>query len=116
VSLFEISGREGRIMPDADDWSKTSANILGPEMLTEVRSVLEQQPIILEHRLYRASTAPLRLIFEEYEDFLVHLTFRANPGDHLLIWGYSDLCKNENRLVDGKYPDDAGRTPRGGAY
>jgi hypothetical protein len=41
---------------------------------------------------------------------------RAKPGDHLLIWGFGDLCKNDNRLADGKYPDEAGRTPRGGAY
>jgi hypothetical protein len=103
-------------MSAADDWSNTGTNILAPELLTRIRSVLEQQPIILEHRLYRASSAPLRLIFDAYEDFLAHLKSRANPGDHLLIWGYSDLCRNGNQLVDGKYPDDKGRTPRGGAY
>jgi hypothetical protein len=103
-------------MSASDDWSKTGANILGAELLAKVRSALEQQPIILEHRLYRTSSAPFRLIFDEYEDFLAHLKSRANPGDHLLIWAYSDLCRNDNQLVDGKYPDDAGRTPRGGGY
>jgi hypothetical protein len=56
------------------------------------------------------------LIFDEYEDFLDHLKSGAKPGDHILIWEYSDLCRNDNNLADGKYPDDVGRTPRGGAY
>ena len=103
-------------MSEDDNWSMAGANILAPELLTSVRNILEKQPIILEHRLYRASSAPLRLIFDEYEDFLDHLKSRAKPGDHLLVWGFGDLCKNDNRLVDGKYPDEAGRTPRGGAY
>jgi hypothetical protein len=103
-------------MTARDDRSKTGLNILEPELLTKVRSILEHQPIIVEHRLYRASTAPLRLVFEEYEDFLNHLKSRANPGDRFLIWGYSDLCRDDNELADGKYPDDAGRIPRGGAY
>jgi hypothetical protein len=99
-----------------DDWSKAGASILAPELLAKVRSVLEQQPIIVEHRLYRASSPPLRLIFDEYEDFLKHLESRARPGDHLLIWRYADLCRDDNWLADGKYPDDAGNVPRGGAY
>jgi hypothetical protein len=103
-------------MSEDDNWSMADANILAPELLTCVRNILEQQPIILEHRLYRASSAPLRSIFDEYEDFLDHLKSRAKPGDHLQIWGLGDLCKNDNRLADGKYPDEAGRTPRAGAY
>jgi hypothetical protein len=103
-------------MAATDDWSKTGANILGSELLAKVQSILEEQPIIVEHRLYRASSAPLRLIFDECEDFLEHLRSHARPGDHVLIWGYSDLCRNDNKLADGKYPDDEDRTPRGGAY
>ena len=99
-----------------DDWSKAGSNILAPEFLTKIRDILKQEPIILEHRLYAGSSAPLLLIFDEYEDFLDHLKFPARPGDRLLIWGYSRLCRNDNILVDAKYPDDAGRTPRGGSY
>jgi hypothetical protein len=103
-------------MSEADNWSTAGANILAPELLDRVRNIVEQQPIIVEHLLYRGSSAPLRLIFEEYEDFLVHLKSRAKPGDRFLIWGFGDLCRNDNWLADGKYPDEAGRTPRGGAY
>jgi hypothetical protein len=107
---------EKSVMTAADEWSKTGANILASELLSEVRNILEREPIIVEHRLYGGSSAPLRLIFDEYEDFLNHLRSRAKPGDRVLIWGYSDLCRDDNKLADGKYPDDRGRTPRGGAY
>ena len=103
-------------MTSTDDWSKAGVNILAPELLTKVRNILEQEPIILEHRFYKGSSAPLRLIFDEYEDFLNHLESRARPGDRFLIWGYSKLCRDDNYLADGKYPDDLGQTPRGGAY
>jgi hypothetical protein len=99
-----------------DDWSEAGPNILTPESLSKVRDILEREPIIVEHRLYRASSAPLRLIFDEYEDFLQHLKSRARPGDRILIWGYSSLCRDDNIAVDAKYPDDAGRTPCGDAY
>jgi hypothetical protein len=103
-------------MTEKDDWSKAGVNILAPELLAKVRNILEQEPIILEHRLYRRGSAPLRLIFDEYEDFLDHLKSNARPGDRVLIWGFSNLCRDDNHLVDGKYPDESGRTPRGGAY
>jgi hypothetical protein len=102
-------------MTATDDWSNSGANILAPELLAKIRDILERQPVILEHRLYRDSSAPLRLIFDDYEDFLDHLK-SARPGDHVLVWGYADLCRGDNELVNAKYPDSTGRTPRGGPY
>lgn len=103
-------------MTTPDEWSDSGANILAPEMLDQIKTILGEQPIVIEHRLYRGSSAPLRLVFDDYEDFIDHLKSRARPGDRILVWGYSDLCKDDNWLADGKYPDDRGRTPRGGAY
>ncbi|WP_298267956.1 hypothetical protein [uncultured Bradyrhizobium sp.] len=103
-------------MATDDEWSEAGDNILAPELLAKVRDILEREPIILEHRLYRGSSAPLRLIFDDYEDFVRHLESRARPGDHLLVWGYSSLCRDDNIAMNAKYPDAAGRTPRAGAY
>ena len=89
---------------------------MAPGLLAIIREILDRQPIILEHRFYRGSSAPLRLVFDEYEDFLNHLKSRARPGDHFLVWGYSSLCRDDNTLADAKYPDDGGLTPRGGSY
>jgi hypothetical protein len=103
-------------MSEADRWSMAGANILAPDLLDRIRDIVKQQPIIVEHRLYRGGSAPIRLIFDEYEDFLNHLKSRAKLGDRFLVWGFGDLCRNDNWLADGKYPDEAGRTPRGGVY
>src|ERR1043165_8378181 len=103
-------------MTTADEWSDWGANILAPDMLDRIKTILEEQPIVIEHRLYRGSSAPLRLVFDDYEHFVDHLKSRARPGDRILVWGYDDLCRDNNWLADGKYPDDRGRTPRGGAY
>ena len=103
-------------MAACDDWSEAGNDILAPELLAKVREFSEREPIILEHRMYAGSSAPLMLIFDEYEDFIGHLGTRARPGDHLLFWGYSGLCRDDNIAVDAKYPDAAGRTPHGGSY
>ncbi len=100
----------------AADWSEGGPNILAPEFLAKVRDILEREPIILEHRFHAGSSAPERLVLDEYGDFLNHLKSRSRPGDRILIWGYSNLCRNDNIAVDAKYPDDAGRTPLGGSY
>ncbi len=99
-----------------DDWSKAGANILSPDLLAKIRAALEQEPLILEHWHYYGSRAPDRMIFEDYEDFLTYLKSHARPGDSFHIWGYAALCRDDNELVWGKYPDEKGRTPRRGAY
>jgi hypothetical protein len=103
-------------MSSSDEWSEWGYSILEPDLLTRIRGILEGQPIIVEHRLYRGSSAPLRLVFDNYEDFMDHLKSRARPGDHVLVWGFSDLCRDDSILAAGKHPDAMGRTPRFGAY
>jgi hypothetical protein len=56
-------------MSEADNWSTAGVNILAPDLLDRIRNIVEQQPVIVEHLLYRGSSAPLRLIFDEYEGF-----------------------------------------------
>jgi hypothetical protein len=93
-------------MSEADHWSMAGANILAPDLLDLIRDIVKQQPIIVEHRLYRGGSAPIRLIFDEYEDFLKHLKSRAKPGDRFLIWGFAEMAtglQTENipmRLVE----------------
>ena len=67
-------------MSEADHWSMAGANIFAPDLLDRIRDIVKQQPIIVEHRLYRSSSAPIRLIFDEYEDFLNHLRSRAKAS------------------------------------
>ena len=100
-----------------DDWTEGGQNILAPETLSRIALALEQEgPVILEHRFYRGSRSPDRLVFDDYADLLGYVKSHAKPGDHFYAWSYAQLCREDNSLVAGKYPDALGRTPRRGAY
>ncbi|HWU26673.1 MAG TPA: hypothetical protein VN154_09755, partial [Rhizomicrobium sp.] len=70
----------------------------------------------LEHRFYRGSRAPARLIFDEYDEVVEYMKANANPGDLMHVWNYLALCRDDNVLAHGNIPDAAGRTPKSGAY
>jgi hypothetical protein len=107
---------QGVLMTATDEWTKAGVSILATESLEKIRRVLDEQPIIVEHRFFRSSSSPSRLIFDEYEDFFDYVKSQARAGDHFLIWAYSELCRNDNSVAHGKYPDGLGRVPLGGAY
>ena len=101
---------------EADGWRLDRSNILSESSLSAVKSALEQEPVIVEHKLYRRSSAPKRQVFDEYDDFVEYLDKEALPGDVILVWPFSQLCRADNAIVSGKFPDNAGRTPVRGAY
>jgi hypothetical protein len=104
-------------MGDSDEWSAEGSNILSPDRLEAIRRVLEEVgPVILEHWFYYGSRSPDRLVFEDFEELLTYLQVNARPGDALHVWDFAQVCRNDNTLADGKYPDSQGRTPKGGAY
>ena len=84
--------------------------------LVRIRAVFEESPVIVEHRFYRGASAPMRLLFEGYEDFLNHVKLQSRPGDHFLIWRYDELCRDDNKVEDAKLPDLQGRVPKHGPY
>jgi hypothetical protein len=105
------------VVVESDDWQDWGNNILAPEKLAKIEKVVENLgPIILEHWFYRGGSAPDRLIFEDYESVRNYLGTRVAPGDAIHIWNYAELCRDDNSLTNGKYPDARGRTPKRGAY
>jgi hypothetical protein len=56
------------------------------------------------------------MVFDTYEDFTEFLRTRTSGGDAVDVWSMEDLCMPENRLAEGKVPDEAGCVPEGGAY
>ena len=103
-------------MSQGDDWSDHDENILAPENLARLKAALEQEPLIVEHRHFRAASAPDRLIFDDYDELHAYLHANAHAGDHLLIWRYSSLSRDDNLFLSGKFPDPRGLTPRRGSY
>jgi hypothetical protein len=104
-------------MDDDSEWSSERHNILSPDRLSAIREVLENSgPIIVEHWFYYGSCSPDRIVFDDYDKFLDYLNAKARPGDALYVWSFAQVCRDDNSLVDGKYPDRHGRVPKGGAY
>lgn len=102
---------------EADQWTPDGVKITSEENLEVIRRTLDEQgPIVVEHRRYRGSSAPDRLIFDDYENFIDYLNTKAWAGDSIWIWSFDELCRDENSLVHGKCPDDSGCVPEGGAY
>jgi hypothetical protein len=106
-----------RFFDQGDDWTVDGPTINGPETLQNIREVLERDgPIIVEHRHYRGSSAPARLVFDDFNDFIEYLERKASAGDAIDVWSFPARCTAENKLVSGKCPDDQGLVPRQGAY
>ena len=104
-------------MVERNGWSKDGRSITSEDRLAAIRQVLEDTgPVIVEHWFYYGSRAPDRLVFDDYDEFLEYLNNSASPGDALHVWDFASLCRDENTLADGKYPDSEGRVPLGGAY
>jgi hypothetical protein len=104
-------------MDDGREWSREGHNILSPERLAAIRHVLENVgPVIVEHWFYYGGRSPDRLVFEDCDAFMEYLRAKARPGDALFIWEFSRVCRDDNKLANGKYPDGEGRVPKGGAY
>jgi hypothetical protein len=100
-----------------DEWGSDERRLLSPEKLAAIAKIVDHEgPVIIEHRFYRGSRAPSRVIFDDHESVLSYLKSHANPGDAFYVWNYAALCRDDNQLVTGKWPDKAGRTPAGGAY
>lgn len=102
---------------DGNGWSTTGRNILSPDRLAAIRKVLEDKgPVIVEHWFYYGSRAPDRLVFDDYDQFVEYLKTKAGPGDALYVWDFADVCRDDNKLANGKYPDADGRVPARGSY
>jgi hypothetical protein len=100
---------------EGDDWIIDRDRITSPETLAKIASALEQSILIIEHRHYRGASAPTRLFFEDKEAFIEYLSDHARPGDAFRAWPFN-ICTDANAVASGKYPDELGRVPLGGAY
>jgi hypothetical protein len=100
---------------ESDGWGP-GPSILAPETLAQLRAALEETPLIIEHRFYRGSRAPDRLIFDDAEECERYLRTCTHPGDAIWIWRYDALCRSDNALANAKVPDTDGAVPARGPY
>lgn len=99
-----------------DEWIIDGPNILSSELRRLIEQAFQDSSLIVEHRFYYGSRAPKVSVFDDIEDLDEYLRANARPGDSIWCWRYNDLCRDDNCVTHGKYPDEIGRAPRGGAY
>jgi hypothetical protein len=99
---------------DSDRWVP-GPSILDTQTVAALSSAIETTALIVEHRFYRGSRAPDRLVFDDGDDLLAYLRAAA-PGDAFRIWRFETVCQDGNALVVAKRPDSDGTVPESGAY
>lgn len=99
-----------------DNWVIDGRNILSPEIMDVVRDYLERGPVIVEHWLYRSGCSPVRMVYDDFGMFEKYVRNSSIPGDAFQVWDFVSLCRDDNSVVNGKYPDLDGRVPEKGVY
>ena len=94
----------------------TVPNVLAPEQLDAIRQAFVGSSVIVEHRFLAGGRCPDSFVFDDFADFEEYLHSKARPGDNFWFWRYNDLCRNENSVAHGQYPNSDGQTFDGGAY
>ena len=106
-----------KVRVESDDWTPNGRKILSPENLSTIRNTLDDEgPIIVEHWFYYGSRAPDRLVFDDYDDFVEYVKTKSAIGDAFHVWSYASMCKDDNSIANGKFPDVDGCVPLKGAY
>jgi hypothetical protein len=102
---------------NSNNWTHDpSSNIASEQNKTKIRDALTKGYIVLEHMHFGGGTGLDKLLIDEYEDFLTYIETKAKPGDQFVIYAIEDLFDRGLYLLKCKFPDDQGRTPRGGSY
>lgn len=106
-----------KVRIEADEWLPDGPKVFSAENLETIRKTLEDEgPIILEHWHYYGARAPGRFVFDDFDDFMEYVKGRAGTGDAFHVWSYAAVCRDDNEIAGGKFPDGDGYVPRKGAY
>jgi hypothetical protein len=102
------------LIVELDDWRSDGAQIMSD--LPRIEAALDRTVVVLEHWFYRGSRAPRRTFWEDFQELKAYLEKEARPGDLLYFWEFDEVCRRDNVLAQGKFPDEKGRVPLRGAY
>jgi len=114
TSEFTFTGRR---FSEADDWGQSNPSITEEMTLKRILGALDQGRLLLvEHRFYRAASAPDWTVFSDYDLFKEYLKERCHAGDAIHVFDITDSIQDGKQLVYGKCPNEKGETPAKGAY
>ncbi len=102
---------------EADEWAVGLPAISDSSLLDEMKRVFEAGKIVVvEHWFYRGSSAPDRLVFDDYDMFEEYLREKGRAGDSIHVFDITGALKDGAQVVHGKCPNERGETPKKGAY
>ena len=102
-------------MAKENKWTKNGENILSEDNLAAIKTHLNTvNNIAVLHWHYYGGRAPTPLAFDDYEEFEEYLNKNVNAGDAIDVWTFPG--KHNERIAGGKYPNENGEVPEGGAY
>lgn len=70
--------------------------------------------IAVEHWHYYGAHAPTPLAFDDFDEFINYLRGKVKAGDAIDVYPFP--CRTTEAIARGKYPDQTGKVPAGGAY
>jgi len=96
-------------------WTTEGENILAEETLLKIKNHLDDvDEIAVKHWHFYGGSAPTPLVFDDYDDFYSYLQTKVKVGDAIDVWCFPS--DHDKRIAGGKYPNENGETPVGGAY
>ena len=94
----------------------TTQSVLAPEQIEAILEAFKGSSLIVEHRFLCGGRSSDSFVFDDFEDFEQYLHTKAKPGDNFWFWRYADLCRDDNVVAHGKYPNSDGSVLDGGSY
>jgi hypothetical protein len=71
---------------EADEWTQEGKKITSDVNIEIIYKTLKEEgAIIVEHRFYRGSSSPDRLIFEDFDDLTTYLNTKVRAGDSIWV-------------------------------
>lgn len=102
---------------EPDQWTTEGERITSDENLARIREAADEVGgIVVRHWFYRGARGPDIRGFTNFEEFEEYLARNALPGDAFDVWSFNEVCRFEEALAKGKFPDTDGAVPLRGAY
>ena len=100
-----------------DNWTLDGLRVTDDAMRNRLREMIDDESdLIVEHRMYRRSSAPRRFVCSDPLELDRYLSTSVHAGDSLYFWRFDDCCRDDNVAETGKVPREDGATPVGGSY
>ena len=98
-------------------WTLEGEKLDAPENVSAIQKIFDEDgPILVRHWYLGGATAPNKVVFESFEEFVAYLEKNAGTGDEIEVWNLWPFMRDTPPVVKAKCPDADGAVPREGFY